>query len=66
MTDLIDGKLICRRCKREAKWLLDGRCGDCNPFMACKKCETGTYKSTSTASWSNRFTCDVCGHKTSK
>jgi len=49
-----------------------GRCEECigadsrNPFLACRKCLLGEYRSKPTASWMNRWKCDKCGHCCSK
>lgn len=66
MEDVRNRTLTCDLCEKPATILIDGRCCDCNPFMACKKCRKGTYKSNPLPSWMNRFVCDTCGHKVSK
>lgn len=37
-----------------------------NPFLVCRKCGSGEYRSKPTASWMNRWKCDNCGHSVSK
>ena len=59
-------ELNCKVCGKPATIRIDGRCVNCNPFDACRKCDTGTYHSKPTAAWQNRFVCDQCGDKVSK
>lgn len=37
-----------------------------NPFLLCRKCSNGEYRSKPTSSWVNRWKCDKCGHCCSK
>lgn len=58
--------ITCKKCGKDSLPLINGRCMDCNPLRACRKCDKGTLVSRPTPNWMNRWTCDVCGKSVSR